>query len=538
MVVVRHRALRTAHGRPLSLSDRLAGFAGVAELRRPHEGEEEPLEAAPLRARHDSIVADVTSGRLPGGADPARGRSPTSSVGTRSAALQHHTGLMFHARSDDGAGMESVGRRSRLLHVVLSARAASVALAATVLVFTAASVTVVVLNNGAGERTAHSTAVADAYQELEVALLRQEIARHDLLLEGGTTREVRSLQGQVTRHWRVVQKAADLSGRDPEAVSMRVALSDYQATIDRLVSDVDAGRSVAASEQSTDLAAGDLISRMQAAGAAHREEAASTFGQMRARQVLGARTFPVLGAVSLALVGCFIRLLALQRRRLALLRTEAHERAVTDDLTGLANRAGLRAALTAAFHPSPGSHGVALLLLDLDGFKAVNDTFGHELGDDVLKVVAGRLTESAPPSSLVVRLGGDEFVVLLPDCDQEAAMATAGLIFSALSQPTVVSSVLADVGASIGIALSRGADRRPDVAGTELLRRADVAMYTSKRSKRGPVLYSAALEVAGATSEPAPDTDQPRRATSLPVNGRPPVPAPQPRRARRPAVAP
>ena len=162
----------------------------------------------------------------------------------------------------------------------------------------------------------------------------------------------------------------------------------------------------------------------------------------------------------------------------------AHELAVRDPVTGLLNRRGLDNALSMLLaSPKAETRQMALLLVDLDYFKAVNDTFGHAAGDLVLREVANVLSHSIRRTDIVGRTGGDEFVVLLPGIEgPEKAEEIASSIIIGLSRPIVVGDEqFAHIGASIGIAVTR-AEREP---AAELMRRADLAMYAAKQAGRG-----------------------------------------------------
>ncbi|MDP9429109.1 MAG: EAL domain-containing protein [Actinomycetota bacterium] len=188
-----------------------------------------------------------------------------------------------------------------------------------------------------------------------------------------------------------------------------------------------------------------------------------------------------------------VALAVVTRRRL--LRRE-HE-ARHDPLTGLGNRTLLRQEAAGILEPSRRSRSTAgpvagLLLLDLDGFKNVNDTLGHAVGDQLLVQVAGALRDAVRPTDVVVRLGRDEFAVLLSDLrSAEAAESVARTVAGALQRPFTVGQVTLEVGASVGLALS------PDhgVTLVELLRRADVAMYQAKREGGGVRRYDAATDL-------------------------------------------
>jgi diguanylate cyclase (GGDEF)-like protein/PAS domain S-box-containing protein len=162
----------------------------------------------------------------------------------------------------------------------------------------------------------------------------------------------------------------------------------------------------------------------------------------------------------------------------------AHELAVRDSVTGLLNRRGIDNALTPMLASAISeSRQMALLLVDLDYFKAVNDTYGHAAGDVVLREVAAVLAQCVRRSDIVGRTGGDEFVVLLPGIEgAHKAEELAQNIIAGLSKPIAIGEGhFAHIGASIGVSLS-GRAREP---AAELLRRADVAMYTAKQSGRG-----------------------------------------------------
>jgi diguanylate cyclase (GGDEF)-like protein len=174
---------------------------------------------------------------------------------------------------------------------------------------------------------------------------------------------------------------------------------------------------------------------------------------------------PAIGTLALA----FIRMsIALNQAR-----SIGHERVLarTDELTTLPNRRRLISEIQ-SFATRKGS----LLLLDLDGFKPVNDTYGHEVGDKVLQQVAQRFSRALPSSALLARLGGDEFGILV-DGSQESVMEIALALRGTLSYPFLINGHEVSIGVSIGIADNDGA--------ADLLQRADNAMYSAKRQALG-----------------------------------------------------
>ncbi len=194
----------------------------------------------------------------------------------------------------------------------------------------------------------------------------------------------------------------------------------------------------------------------------------------------------VLGLVVLWL-GLF-RVVATASRRLRLESSRNEHQARHDALTGLANRAHLDVALSAA---TSGQGSVALVLLDLDRFREVNDTLGHGCGDEVVLEMAHRLTRLAGPHDLVARLGGDEFAVLLPDVDGvQAALLHAEALRSALRAPVRVGGVDVVLDARAGVSVHPlDADDGP-----ALLRHADVAAEQAKRTHVGVCAYDGALD--------------------------------------------
>ena len=155
--------------------------------------------------------------------------------------------------------------------------------------------------------------------------------------------------------------------------------------------------------------------------------------------------------------------------------------AMHDPLTGLANRALLQQRLATALSDRRGGPS-AVLLLDLDDFKSVNDVFGHSAGDAVLTTIADRLSSCVRPEDTVARLGGDEFVVLVEEAHGRAEVgAIADRVIAASNQPVPWGTETFRVGCSIGITLVEVMDAR---TGDAVLRDADIAMYAAKTAGR------------------------------------------------------
>ena len=167
---------------------------------------------------------------------------------------------------------------------------------------------------------------------------------------------------------------------------------------------------------------------------------------------------------------------------LSILEQKAHR----DHLTGLANRSALEDHLLRAWYAYE-RHGdpLAVVILDLDHFKAINDTFGHPTGDEVLRIAARSLANSVRGSDLVARYGGEEFVVVALDCPLSSAVCLAERFRARLAEHAISAR-----GNEIPITVSAGialADRARQSGPTELLRHADEALYQAKRSGRNAV---------------------------------------------------
>src|SRR3954469_3984010 len=169
-----------------------------------------------------------------------------------------------------------------------------------------------------------------------------------------------------------------------------------------------------------------------------------------------------------------------------------------DSLTGLANREALRRALDDALVSAVRrKHRCSIFLLDLDRFKAVNDTLGHPAGDTLLRLVSLRLRDEVGASGQVGRLGGDEFEVVLPSTSSKEDLSKlAQAIIDSLSRPYTINGTAVSIGASVGVVTSDYDDRTAD----DLMRDADLALYAAKAAGKGcfrffaPEMHEAARE--------------------------------------------
>jgi diguanylate cyclase (GGDEF)-like protein len=197
-----------------------------------------------------------------------------------------------------------------------------------------------------------------------------------------------------------------------------------------------------------------------------------------------ARIAPALGVITLFFG--FVTLIVLRTMRastqeLAVSERRAVEMAYRDPLTGLANRLRLVETLKHQIPTLAPGQMLALFFLDLDGFKDINDTLGHPVGDELLAMVGERLEGILGSKGMTVRFGGDEFAVLAPISQTEEIGRIAERIIDTVRQPVTAAEHILHVGVTLGISLAPDHGREPE----ELLRRADIALYKAKGEGRG-----------------------------------------------------
>jgi diguanylate cyclase (GGDEF)-like protein/PAS domain S-box-containing protein len=163
-----------------------------------------------------------------------------------------------------------------------------------------------------------------------------------------------------------------------------------------------------------------------------------------------------------------------------------------DVLTQLPNRTLFNATLERAFHRSGQDRRIGLLYVDLDHFKAINDGYGHAVGDQVLIEISRRLEEVVRPRDMIARLGGDEFVILMSDLDNtDTGLDIAERVLATIGNVIEIEGLIMPIGASIGVAFAPDDGR----TGDDLLRAADLAMYDAKaRGRRGISVFDADMQ--------------------------------------------
>jgi diguanylate cyclase (GGDEF)-like protein len=199
---------------------------------------------------------------------------------------------------------------------------------------------------------------------------------------------------------------------------------------------------------------------------------------------------PIAGTLELVVILLFtlmVPILSRVTKRLSVQYTQIRYLALHDDLTGLPNRLQLRHALEEALERSGRT---TVLLFDLDGFKEVNDTVGHDIGDLLLQEIPKRLLPALPADTLFARLGGDEFAILLTGANAELGRLVATSVRERLEAAFSIREISIAIAASIGIAEAPAHGDDPET----LLKHADIAMYDAKRRRSGTSVYDPRLD--------------------------------------------
>ena len=192
----------------------------------------------------------------------------------------------------------------------------------------------------------------------------------------------------------------------------------------------------------------------------------------------------LIGILVIARLSDALRQLGESHHERGILMEQLGRQALYDGLTGLPNRTFFNDRLAADFADRSVDRPLAVLLIDLDEFKAVNDTYGHEAGDNLLISVGQRLRGAIRDGDMAARLGGDEFVIALPSCVNEIVpVHVAERVLAAFGEPFEIGRHLVMVRVSVGIALAGPDDETPD----DLIRNADLAMYLAKKHGKGRI---------------------------------------------------
>jgi diguanylate cyclase (GGDEF)-like protein len=380
---------------------------------------------------------------------------------------------------------------SQAPHASRSMRAATLGLVLVMSLLTLFSVAISVTNSRGTERAQVAAAESDLYEQASEALLAQEESAEEVVADDSAeAREEYAAAHELTRS--ALQALGEVPHDDHgpgEVAALLGTHQQYGAASERMFDAATDGPGAAELYEDTfvdqhfDPLATTLDSHLKERYVEARAALASI---ARAQERLQLAT-PALFSVGLVLLSAFIVMLARSRRLVVVQADENRHQSLHDALTGLPNRTVLHQRGTAYLQQSSITGiPVALMLLDLDRFKEINDTLGHHHGDLVLQAVTGRLRQAVRSSDIVVRLGGDEFAILLPEVsDTTTALAVAAKVQQSLRPSLDVGGILLDVDVSMGVALS-------GVHGNDvetLLQHADIAMYRAKENDLEVCVY-------------------------------------------------
>lgn len=344
--------------------------------------------------------------------------------------------------------------------------------------------------NDAAARSAVATRLADAYEQARYAVGAEESLERKYRLEPGPEVRKRYNAAAATFVGALEQVRSRGSLVDVKLVDQLLpAQRRYLQAITAMFTAVDAHqtkRVLAIDANRVDPTFAAIESQVEHAAQTHAVAANAGLQSLRTseRRVLLGTTIAI--ALGLSLLGLFARMLVRINRQLRRQALESEHNALHDDLTGLPNRRHLldRVQLliaAASRDPEPFS----LMLLNLDRFKEINDTLGHQTGDLLLQAIGPRLQPLLRPTDTLARIGGDEFVILLPTTGTESARAIAERTLARLREPLPLPNFVATVDSSIGIVTypTHGEDAET------LMQRADIAMYLAKARRSGEAIY-------------------------------------------------
>jgi diguanylate cyclase len=379
------------------------------------------------------------------------------------------------------------------------ARRSRIAGTALVLVLLGVSVFAVWSSQATGaaaSRAVSANALSDDYDRAATAVAGEESLERKYRLEPGP--EVRARYDTTVA---TLVAALGEVRRDGDAVD-RALVDDvltrhraYLLAIDRLFTATDRGDTATAlkvDRDEVDPSFGAIETAVLDAAGAKDRIARTQLSDLRRLEGLTRRLTPLVFLAGLLLAALLASVTRGHRRQLNVERSHAVHASLHDTLTGLPNRTLLadRFGQTLRANARAGTSS-ALLLIDLDRFKEINDTFGHHYGDELLTQVGPRLAGVLRAVDTVARLGGDEFAVLLPEVGSVVdATAVAAKLRAALEAPFRVEGVDLDVEASVGVVLSGEHGQDP----TTLLQHADIAMYIAKAQNLGIFAYDPGVD--------------------------------------------
>ena len=345
----------------------------------------------------------------------------------------------------------------------------------------------------ATEQQSHALVIDSLFAETRIAIAMQEVNLRHYQVEPSFAVQQRYVQvARLTTDTLTQIAAADPGQARTDALRLREEQLAYQALAERLIAmiaDSDPAH-VQLDLLEVTPAFYTLQDDVDTVSRAYHDDAQLQVAALRRTQVQLLVGTSVGFGLGLTLVGMILRVVLGYQRKLVEQAAASRHLALHDPLTGLPNRTLFNQRLLSALGSlaEAGGNQVALMVIDLNGFKAVNDTLGHHAGDLVLLESGRRLTAGVGPAGVVARLGGDEFAVLLPEvAGLAAATELAGRLVDSLRRDFLLDEGQAAISGSLGIALGplHG-------AGDELFRHADAAMYRAKGNGGGVAVYDAA----------------------------------------------
>jgi diguanylate cyclase (GGDEF)-like protein len=374
-------------------------------------------------------------------------------------------------------------------------RWALVGLAGALLALTTLSIVGAASTRHSADLVRRSASLSEDYNSAHNAVAAEESLERKYRLEPGP--EVRNLhrQAEDDLHAALRKINAEGTAADRHTVEVVSALHvSYAEAIIRMFAAVDVGNTpevLKIDNTEVDPSFGRISDIVQAATDEHIRLAAQANADLHRVENIVFATNVAGFAVGLALILVFAWVAVGYHRTVLRQANDSKHQALHDPLTGLPNRTLFTELVTEAL---AGGGYTGVLLLDLDRFKEVNDTLGHQYGDDLLRAVASRTVAAVRHGDTVARLSGDEFAVLLPGADATDAAALAERLLAELHQSFIIGEVVVDVEASVGVAVA------PTHAGTTeaLLRCADIAMYAARDAKTGALLYRADMHTEDA----------------------------------------
>ncbi|GAC1341327.1 MAG: hypothetical protein NVSMB29_11630 [Candidatus Dormibacteria bacterium] len=346
----------------------------------------------------------------------------------------------------------------------------------------------------AASQVASATALRDAYQKARVGVAEEVALRNSYQLHPAP--EVRADYDQAAARLVDALLAVQRHGGSDDQTLVTGILGEHNAYTQQsaeLFRAVDSGDPARAEQVAQGSASvfSAMVRHVNWGSARAVERSRNRLARLSGAEAAALAGTVAAFTVGLLLLVAFGVILRGYQRGIESQAEESRQQALHDALTGLANRTLLRDRLGQAIKHDHRTHGsFALLLLDLDRFKEVNDALGHHYGDRLLQQVGPRLVRDLRETDTVARLGGDEFAVLLLNTGVQGAMSVANKLLAALRETFVVDEQPLSLEASIGVAIFPDHGEETDV----LLQRADIAMYSAKANHDGVAVYSPGLD--------------------------------------------